>query len=268
MPVSHRVRPPAVAGRFYPAAARALREEVERLLGAAASQDPPAGSPRAVVAPHAGYRYSGAVAARAFAALSHGPVPSRIVLLGPAHRVPLRGLALPGVDALATPLGEVPIDPFGVAAVAGLPQVRTAPQAHDGEHALEVELPFLQVLFPGVRIVPLLVGESEAEAVAEVLDALWDRTETVVVVSSDLSHYLPADDAKRADRATADQICRLAGPLRSEQACGARPLNGLLLAAAERELTGEVLELRDSSWSSGDAASVVGYGAFAFHGGH
>lgn len=259
------VRPAAVAGLFYPGSAAALSEMVAGLL---AAQAVPAGPrPKALIAPHAGYVYSGPIAASAFSTLSRSAETiRRIVLLGPSHYVAFHGLALPGHERLATPLGEVAIDPAGAALALRLPQVRVYPEAHAREHALEVELPFLQTVLPEEwSVVPLVVGEAPAEEVGEVIERLWDGAETVVVVSSDLSHYLDYAAAERADRATAEAILRLEGPLAPHQACGARPINGLLHAAKARGLRPELLDLRSSGDTAGDRSKVVGYGAFAFY---
>ena len=268
MSPARRVRAAAVAGLFYPAGAAELRRAVEALLAAAlaAGRQPPGAAPKALVAPHAGYVYSGPIAASAFTALRPAAaVLRRIVLLGPSHRVPFRGLALPGAEAFVTPLGEVEVDLEAVAAVQALPQVAVLPAAHAAEHALEVELPFLQVLFPAALVLPLVVGEAAAEAVAEVLERVWGGDETAVVVSSDLSHYLSAVEAERVDAETAEQILRLAGPLAPAQACGARPLSGLLAAARRRGLAPVLLDLRHSGDTAGDRTRVVGYGAFGFY---
>ena len=255
------VRRPAVAGMFYPGSPSELRSTVEDLLRDVPPDRGPA--PKAVIAPHAGYVYSGPIAAVAFQALA-GRRLERVILLGPAHRVPVHGLALPGADAFATPLGEVPVDAEGARAVSDLPQVSTFPQAHAPEHSLEVELPFLQVLFPGVPVLPIVVGDADGEEVAEVLDRVWGGPETAVVISSDLSHYLPYDVARRVDRETADEILALEGPLHSRQACGAYPINGLLVAARRRGMEPRLLDLRNSGDTAGDRGRVVGYGAFAF----
>ena len=255
------VRRPAVAGMFYPGAPSELRSTVEELLRGVQPERGPV--PKAVIAPHAGYVYSGPIAAVAFQALAGQPL-KRVVVLGPAHRVPVRGLALPGTDAFATPLGEVPVDAEGAAAVSDLPQVTTFPEAHAPEHSLEVELPFLQVLFPGVAVLPIVVGDADGEEVAEVLDRVWGGPETAVVISSDLSHYLPYDVARRVDRETAEEILALEGPLHSRQACGAYPINGLLVAARRRGMAPRLLDLRNSGDTAGDRGRVVGYGAFAF----
>jgi hypothetical protein len=259
------VRPPAVAGLFYPASAAELRAAVEGYLcEAPARNGEPA--PKVVIAPHAGYVYSGPIAGSAFQTLAGaaGTI-ERVVLLGPSHFIPIRGLALPGHESFGTPLGTVKIQPVGAQASLRLPQVRVVPEAHVREHSLEVELPFLQVLLGDFELVPLAVGDAEPEEVAEVLDRLWGGPETLIVVSSDLSHYLPYDAARRADRETADAILALRGPLDPRQACGAMPINGLLQAARTRRLAPQLLDLRNSADTAGDPSRVVGYGAFAFH---
>jgi MEMO1 family protein len=255
------VRRPAVAGMFYPGSPSELRSTVEDLLRDVPRDRGPA--PKAVIAPHAGYVYSGPTAAVAFQALA-GRRLERVIVLGPAHRVPVHGLALSGADAFATPLGEVPVDTKGAGAVSDLPQVTIFPEAHAPEHSLEVELPFLQVLFPGVPVLPIVVGDADGEEVAEVLDRVWGGPETAIVISSDLSHYLPYDVARRVDRETADEILALEGPLHSRQACGAGPINGLMVAARRRGMMPRLLDLRNSGDTAGDRGRVVGYGAFAF----
>ena len=257
------LRSPAVAGSFYPADAATLENTVQDLLRAA---DTPgtADWPKALIAPHAGYVYSGPVAASAYARLApaRGKV-SRVVLLGPAHRVYVRGLALPDADAFATPLGDIALDRQALARLTALPQVSTLPAAHALEHALEVQLPFLQAVLGEFALVPLVVGAGRPEEVAEALELLWGGEETLVVVSSDLSHYLGYDEARRIDRATAQAILELSADLRPEQACGSAPLNGLLLVAKRRGLIPQLLDLRNSADTAGDPDRVVGYGAFA-----
>jgi len=258
------VRPVAVAGMFYPGNPATLAREVETMLAAAETRAPKF-QPKALIAPHAGYVYSGAIAASAYALLK--PIASRIrrvVLLGPTHRVAVRGLALPGVDALATPLGTVEIDQDAIKLIAALPQVVVSPQVHAQEHSLEVHLPFLQKLLPNFKILPLAVGMASAEEVAEVLETLWGGEETLIVVSSDLSHYLPYDTAKQVDGATVQAIMDLRQPVSHEQACGGTPVNGLLLAARQHHLTPHLLDLRNSGDTAGDKSRVVGYAAFAF----
>lgn len=259
------VRPPAVAGSFYPRNPTELKSMIEGFLrDAPANGDGPV--PKAVIAPHAGYVYSGPIAGSAFRRLaSAAGTIQRVVLIGPAHFVPIRGLALPGHPRFATPLGELAVQPEGAQASLRLPQVRVIPEAHAREHSLEVELPFLQVLFGDFDLVPLVAGEATGEEVADVLERLWGGPETVIVISSDLSHYFPYEAAQRADRATADEILALGGPLQSRQACGAVPVNGLLEVARRRGLVPELLDLRNSADTAGDPSRVVGYGAFAFH---
>lgn len=263
MAAAVRVRPPAVAGTFYPGSSATLRSTVESLLREAPR--PEGTAAKAIIAPHAGYIYSGPVAASAFQAVAAAAgVVRRVVLLGPAHFVPIRGLGLSDANRFATPLGEVRVEPEGVGASLRMPQVRLQPEAHAQEHSLEVELPFLQVLLGELDLVPLVVGETDAEEVAEVLERLWGGPETLIVVSSDLSHYLPYEEAQRVDRGTADEILALGGPIDSRRACGARPISGLLLAARRRGMLPELLDLRNSGDTAGDRSRVVGYGAFAF----
>ena len=258
-------RPAAVAGMFYPADAHALRREVSALLSSATGA---AGAmpPKALIAPHAGYVYSGPIAARAYAQVAAlaGRV-RRVVLLGPAHRVALRGLALPGVARFATPLGEIEVDAAAVARLRDLPQVSESPRAHAAEHALEVHLPFLQATLGSFTLVPLVVGDATPAEVAEVLDALWGADETLIVVSTDLSHYLPYRVAQETDRATVDAMLALDPTLDPTQACGAMAVNGLLLAARRRGLTPMLLDLRNSGDTAGDRARVVGYGSLALY---
>lgn len=260
------VRAPAVAGMFYPGESRELAQTLSQLLGVAAHDAPERAVPKAIIAPHAGYIYSGPVAASVYTLL----VPARsrimrIVLLGPTHRVAVRGLALPGCDAFATPLGTVKIDRAAVERLRGLPQVVVSPQAHALEHSLEVHVPFLQTVIENFTLVPLAVGHASAEEVAEVLDALWGGPETLIVVSSDLSHYLSYSDAQAVDRATAKAILGLATDLSHEQACGATPVTGLAYTARRRGLKPELIDLRNSGDTAGDKNRVVGYGAFAFY---
>jgi AmmeMemoRadiSam system protein B len=254
-----RLRPAAVAGSFYPGQRRALEAEVDELLGSTNRLD---GRPKALVVPHAGYVYSGPVAASAYAQL-RAPLPTRVVLLGPAHFEPLRGLALPGVDAFATPLGDVPVDAAAEASLAPLSCVVTSAAAHAREHSLEVQLPFLQRVLPAFTLVPLVVGQASAEEVASVLETLWGGAETLIVISTDLSHYLPYELARSVDQATARSILASEGTLAPDQACGAAGLRGLLQVARRRDLAIAQLDLRNSGDTAGDRSRVVGYGAFA-----
>jgi AmmeMemoRadiSam system protein B len=260
------VRQPAVAGTFYPGRAEDLAAEVAALLAAARARCVHEPAPKALIAPHAGYIYSGPIAASAYARLE--PVRSRInrvVLLGPVHRVAIRGLALPGSEALATPLGEVIIDSDAVKSVSHLPQVKVSAEAHALEHSLEVHLPFLQATLDNWKIVPFAVGDATAPEVAEVLDLLWGGPETLIVVSSDLSHYLSYADAQALDRSTAHAILDLSENVSHTQACGGTPVNGLALAARQHGLTPQLLDLRNSGDTAGNRRQVVGYGAFGFY---
>lgn len=259
-------RDPAVAGMFYPGNRSELARSVAEMLGAAASVAPERPVPKAIIAPHAGYIYSGPVAASVYALLAPArKTIRRVVLLGPTHRVAVRGLALPGVAAFATPLGVVPIDTEAVTALKALPQVGVSAQAHALEHSLEVHVPFLQTVLERFSLVPLAVGRANAESVAEVIDLLWGGPETLIVVSSDLSHYLPYGDAQAVDRATAKAILGLAVDISHEQACGATPVTGLAFTARRRGLKPELVDLRNSGDTAGDKQRVVGYGAFAFY---
>jgi hypothetical protein len=256
------VRRPAVAGTFYPASPDELSQLVDRLIAGVPAK---AGArPKALIAPHAGYIYSGPIAASAYACVKSGAGEiTRVVIVGPAHRVYVQGLVSPGAGALRTPLGTLPVDR---AALAPLPQVAENPRAHEAEHSLEVQLPFLQRLLPGVQIVPLAVGEAEPEEVAAVLEALWGGPETLVVISSDLSHYLGYREASAADRRTADRVLALDPvPLEGEDACGCAGINGLVEVARRRGLRPELLDLRSSGDTAGPRDQVVGYGAFAFY---
>ena len=263
-----RVRPPAVAGRFYPADPAQLRDLVDRLLGSVRCEPRPV-PPVALVAPHAGYRYSGPVAATAYAQLApaRSDAGAPVVLLGPAHVWPLEGMAVPAVDAFATPLGTVGIDDDARTAATALPGVTVDDRPHEGEHSLETQLPFLQrVLGPGVAVVPVLVGRTQPESVAALLAALLAVDGALAVVSTDLSHYLDERSAQKRDRRTADAIvARDAGALRPGDACGYHPLRGLLHYAAKSGLTIEPLRLATSADSGAGRDRVVGYGAFLLH---
>lgn len=260
--MSPSVRPPAVAGMFYPETAIALARALAQMLAAAPHPDlPPI---KAIVAPHAGYIYSGPVAASIYAALgARRTAIRRVVLLGPTHRVAIDGMALPASRAFATPLGEIPIDQQAVAAIKTLPEVVVSETAHENEHALEVQLPFLQTVLDDFTLLPLAVGRASPQAVAQVIERLWGGEETLIVVSSDLSHYLPYDAARSIDTQTAQRIVALDATLDHQRACGATPLNGLLIAAHAHALQCRVVDLRNSGDTAGDRLRVVGYGAFA-----
>jgi len=259
-----RVRPAAVSGLFYPGDKAALEAEVGRMLAAAVAAPGAPGPPKALIVPHAGYVYSGPVAASAYRLLKGARGITRVVLLGPVHHTPVRGLALPAADAFVTPLGEVPVDREAAARLEGLPQVTVNGAAHAPEHSLEVQLPFLQHQLGAFRLLPLAVGDATPSEVAECLERVWGGPETLIVVSSDLSHYLPYDVARRVDRETADAILGLkAHAIGHEHACGATPVWGLLQVARRKGLKVDLLDLRNSGDTEGDRDRVVGYGAFA-----
>jgi AmmeMemoRadiSam system protein B len=257
------IREPAVAGQFYPgnaselgATIRVFFEEVEESHGPA---------PKALIVPHAGYIYSGPIAATAYARLRpFSEQYTRVILLGPCHRVAVRGLALSGAEAFRTPLGDVPLDKEAIAALT-IPEVRIADTAHQLEHSLEVHLPFLQTVIESFSLVPIVVGDATPETVAEVLDALWGGPETLIVISSDLSHYLTYDRARRSDDETCQAIEKLhAHSIDHDDACGATPIGGLLIAAKRRGMRVSTLDLRNSGDTQGDRDQVVGYGSWQF----
>ena len=256
------VRPPAVAGLFYPADPEQLRHDVQQLL---LDAHPHNLSPKALIVSHAGYIYSGAIAATAYASLRHIAATIRhVVLLGPTHRVAVRGIALPDADAFDTPLGRVMLDSATARAITALPQVSISSAVHAQEHSLEVQLPFLQCVLEDFTVLPLAVGMATSEEVTEVLSVVWGSEATLIVISSDLSHYLPYAAAQSVDHQTAAEIQHLHQPISHDQACGATPINGLILAARKHHLSPHLLDLRNSGDTAGSRDSVVGYAAFAF----
>ena len=261
--MSNALRTAAVAGMFYPDSPNVLNREVASMLADATRKSEAA--PKAIIAPHAGYIYSGPIAASAFATLeSLRNTVHRVILLGPTHRVAVRGLAVPTCKAFATPLGNVPIDQQAIDAISDMPQIVFSDAAHAHEHSLEVEIPFLQIVLDDFSLLPAAVGEASPSEVAAVLERLWGGHETLIVISSDLSHYLPYNDARQIDAKTAGQILSLDPMINHYQACGATPVNGLLLAARKHGLQVQQLDLRNSGDTAGDRSRVVGYGAFAF----
>ena len=256
------IRPAAVAGMFYPADPQQLAHEVQKFLHEA---NPRALNPKALIVPHAGYIYSGAIAASAYATLRGiAPRLRRVVILGPTHRVAVRGLALPDAEAFDTPLGRVPLDTDAMRTLAQLPQVVVSNEVHELEHSLEVQLPFLQSMLNDFSLVPLAVGMATAEEVAEVLEATWGGAETLIVISSDLSHYLPYGAAQFVDGKTTQHILELHQPVAHEEACGGTPISGLIVAARKHHLKPHLLDLRNSGDTAGSRDRVVGYAAFAF----
>lgn len=256
-----RVRRAAVAGQFYPGEAGLLRHTVEALLEAV---DVPAGPvPKALIVPHAGYPYSGPVAASAYARLRDcRDRYTRVVLLGPCHYVGISGLAFSAADSFRTPLGEVPLERPSES-VTRMPGCRFYDATHGPEHSLEVQLPFLQVALASFRLLPVVVGEARPDAVADVLERLWGGPETLVVVSTDLSHFLDNERARAKDRATCDAIEHLAvARIGGGDACGCHALNGLLTVARRRKLEIRTLDLRNSGDTAGSHGRVVGYGAW------
>ena len=258
------IRPPAVAGMFYPGQALALAHEVDQLLQASTTVFPR--QPKALIVPHAGYIYSGQTAARAYAALAPWKdIIRRVILLGPTHRVAVTGLALPQAGSFATPLGQIPLDEASMASISELPQVIHSDAVHAQEHSLEVHLPLLQRVLGPFSLVPLAVGHTPPEAVAEVIERLWGGPETLLVISSDLSHYLNYPTANRIDADTCRHILALDTDIEPEQACGAYPLNGLLLTARRRHLQAALIDRCNSGDTAGSRDRVVGYAAFAFY---
>ncbi len=257
------VRNPAVAGTFYPANPAELKATIDKYLGAAKTSGP---VPKALIAPHAGFVYSGPVAASAYARIAPArDTITRVILLGPAHRVAVASLALPSVDSLATPLGNVPVDKKAVAMIADLPQVEVMDAAHESEHSLEVHLPFLQTVLAQFALVPLAVGQASPSDVGEVLERLWGGPETLIVISSDLSHYHSYESACRLDKTTSRAIEQLrAEDILYEHACGRIPINGLLHAARKRGMSVTTIDLRNSGDTAGPRDQVVGYGAYVF----
>jgi AmmeMemoRadiSam system protein B len=259
------VRPPAVAGTFYPSTPDDVRGSLSEAFVDAVSRPANAPIPEAIVVPHAGYMYSGAIAASAYERIAPArALIRRVVLLGPSHRVPVRGLAVPSVDVFETPLGRIPIDDEARSRVLGQPAVLIDDRAHAVEHSLEVQLPFLQSVLDDFTLLPMSVGDATTDEVASVLDACWGGPETLVVISTDLSHYHPYEEAVGLDARTAAAVvtCR-PDAIRDADACGARPLRGLLRCASDRGLIVEQLDLRNSGDTAGDHDRVVGYGAFA-----
>jgi hypothetical protein len=258
------VRAPAVAGKFYPGHREQLQRDLELLLGNAPATT--GALPKAMILPHAGYIYSGPAAAAACQLLrpAHATI-KRVVLIGPAHRVYLDGLAVPSVDAFNTPLGDVPLDRKTIIKLQSLPGVCESDEAHRDEHSLEVQVPLLQTVLDDFTLVPIVVGRASPELVAQVIDAAWGGDETLIVVSSDLSHFHSYEQARQIDAATCSAILAKQTNLTGEQACGAHAINGLMHSRHAKSLTIENVVLCNSGDTAGDKERVVGYGAFALH---
>jgi AmmeMemoRadiSam system protein B len=257
-----RIQMPAVAGVFYPDDPDELRRQVHTYLSSANSG--PATAPKALIAPHAGYIYSGPVAASAYAQL--GAVADQIrkvIILAPSHHVGFRGIAASSADLFQTPLGVLEVDKMALAQVRELPQVHPLDDAFEHEHALEVQLPFLQETLSDFRIVPLIVGDADPADVEQVLETLWGGEETLIVISSDLSHYNDYETAHEMDRETSEAIEQLQpDDISFHQACGRIPVNGLLMAARHHQLQATTVDLRNSGDTAGSKDRVVGYGAY------
>lgn len=261
------IRPASVAGMFYPLDPVQLRDQVDVFLRSADPVVAGAHPPKILIAPHAGYVYSGAVAAQAHALLAPWREQvRRVVVIGPAHRVAARGVVAASAPAFQTPLGRVEVDRDAVAQVAGLPDCGIDDLPHAREHAIEVQLPFLQVVLGDFALVPLLVGLASADSVGAVLRRLQGGAETVFIVSSDLSHYLPYDTARRIDRATVGRVLALEADIDHEEACGATAINAAIAIARQQELQPRLLALCNSGDTAGERARVVGYCALAFEG--
>jgi len=258
------IRLPAVAGSFYPSDPHILNATLTNLLNSANSTGD---IPKAIIAPHAGYIYSGPIAANVYALLVRNrEIFQRVILLGPTHRVAFSGLALSSADFFLTPLGKIPVDSNAQKLLAGLPQVLTLDQAHAQEHSLEVQLPFLQRVLGNFSLVPLVVGNANSEMVAEVIERLWGGPETLIVISSDLSHYHDYATAQRLDAATSQAIEQLLpDAIQPDHACGRNPIKGLLTVARQRGMKVKVIDVRNSGDTAGSRDRVVGYGAYTFH---
>lgn len=261
------IRHPAVAGTFYPAEPDVLERQLTHFLSEAANDAPSPALPKAIIGPHAGYAYSGPVAARAYARLAaaRGRI-KRVVLIGPSHYLAFRGLAVDSSEAWILPSGTVPIDRDAIERLRALPMVGELDAAHQREHALEVHVPFLQRVLGEFRLVPIVTGDAPPEAVTALLDGLWGGPETLIVVSTDLSHYLAYAACQRIDLVTAEAIERFdANVLTPTHACGSLATRGLLLAARRRGMSVERLDLRNSGDTAGGRDRVVGYGAWALY---
>jgi len=265
MNMQQAIRPAAFAGRLYPADPELLRTQTIELLTSAVPAEELTVLPKALVVPHAGYLYSGTVAANGYASLygAHHTI-KRVVLLGSAHRASIKGFVLPAWQGFSTPLGVVPVAAEATQLLRQFPDATIDNHPHAQEHSVEVQLPFLQTLFDDFSIIPLLINSESAEHVADLFELLWGGPETLFVISSDLSHFLSYDDSRALDRTTVHQMLDLRPGLSSHQACNASALNGLLIASARHALAPYLLDLRNSGDTAGDRERVVGYASLAF----
>lgn len=255
------IHQPAVADMFYPADPERLHDWMQQHLVTSADPSHP---PRMLIVPHAGYRFSGDIAAQGYQLLTKG-IFKRVVVLSPAHRVFVQGIAVPTRwDAEATPLGNILLDKPAIESLLALPEVIAATEAHRQEHAIEVQLPFLQHQLGDFKLIPIVVGVSQPESVANALDLLVDD-ETLVVVSTDLSHYLSQDIARQQDDDTIRQILQFHENLSGDQACGCYALNGALHWAHQQQLSIQLLAKCTSGDTCSDKSRVVGYAAFALY---
>ena len=258
------IRPAAVAGQFYEASKTRLQAQIGGLSAATSRQS--GAMPRALIVPHAGYIYSGTTAAQAYHRLEPlRQTIKRVVLFGPAHRVYLQGMALPSVDAFSTPLGDIPLDREVIERISTMPAVIVSDEAHRQEHSLEVQLPFLQYVLDEFTLVPIVVGDCDADTVAKLVDELWGDENSLLIISSDLSHFHSYDEAKQIDASTCQRILDKSSDLSGEEACGARALNGLMRSRYVQSLTVELLSACNSGDTAGSRDRVVGYGAFILH---
>jgi len=263
------IRYPAVAGMFYPADKQVLKQDIHRYLEQCQMASNTNIVPKAIVVPHAGYVYSGSIAASAYQYLQ--PLKDkikRVVLLGPSHRVAFKGLAVPGSEYFKTPLGDITLDKQAIADLLELPQVVESNYAHEEEHSLEVQLPFLQEVLDDFSLVPVVIGDADRYEVAEVIKHLLSghEDETILVISSDLSHYHSYEEATRMDRATSEAIVNYKPELiQYDDACGRNGIKGLLTIAEEKKLKADIVDLRNSGDTAGSKDRVVGYGAYVFH---
>lgn len=260
--MTENIREGVVAGFFYPENREALLDQVSSFLQSATPSDL---QPKAMILPHAGYIYSGPIAATGYAALSQTKAIRSVILLGPSHRVSFHGLAAPTQNTFLTPLGHIPIDQTKLRTLERYKQFLFLDEAHDQEHSLEVHLPFLQKVLGTFTLLPLAVGDASATEVCEILDALYENEHTLIVVSSDLSHYLSYEKCTALDRRTATAIEKMdAKHIEPHQACGQIPILGLLKFAQQKHFSVKTLDLRNSGDTAGSKDRVVGYGAFAF----